>query len=318
MNFLDILVAVVPVFLMIGLGCVTRVTGILNDGAEKGVMGLVLWVLYPCFILWKVPGNESLQNASIVGVSIAVGCLLTVLSFGVAWSLGWLSRISVEDGRSTFAVSAGLQNYGFIPIPLIIAVFGDLADETLGVLFVHNLGVEIAMWTIGLMILSGNSKGSWKRLINGPTIAIATGLFLNFSGLYLSIPEVANKTIAQLGNCAIPVSLILVGAALAGVVQSEKWKTKWNVIGGAMAVRFAIMPVVILGVAGLVSFSPNLQRVLIVEAAMPAAAFPVVLAKHFGGKPGVAAQIVIATSLASLLLTPSILSLALKLFGIVI
>ncbi len=315
MYFLDILVAVIPVFLMIGLGCVTRVVGLLDDDAEKSIMNLVLWVLYPCFILWKVPGNESLQDATVVGVAIAAGCLLTVLAFAVAWSSGWLARISSEDGRNTFALSAGLQNYGFIPIPLVIALFGDQAEE-LGVLFVHNLGVEIAMWTIGLMILSGNSKGSWRRLINGPTIAILTGLVLNFSGLYQLIPKVANDAISQLGNCSIPVSLILVGAALAGVVQREKWQTKWNVIGTAMAVRFVIMPAVILCVAATVSFSPNLQRVLLIEAAMPAAAFPVVLAKHFGGKPGVAAQIVISTSIASLLLTPLLLSLALKLFGI--
>jgi len=316
MNFLDILAAVVPVFLVIGLGGVTRVTGILNDAAEKSVMNLVLCVLYPCFILWKVPGNESLQDPSIVGTSIAVGCLLTVVSFAIAWSLGWVSKISEEDGRRTFAVSAGLQNYGFIPIPLIVAVFGELADETLGVLFVHNLGVEIAMWTCGLILISGNSKGSWKRLINGPTIAIATGLILNFSGLYKQIPGVANAAITQLGTCAIPVSLVLVGAALAGVVQGEKWETKWNVIFGSLTVRFAIMPVVILSVAAATSFAPNLQRVLIVEAAMPAAVFPVVLAKHFGGKPGVAVQVVIATSVASLLLTPAILSIALRLFGV--
>ena len=100
MNFLDILTAVVPVFLIIGLGCVTRVTGILNDAAEKSVMNLVLWVLYPCFILWKVPGNESLKDPAVVGISIAVGCILTVVSFAIAWSLGWVSKISAEDGLS--------------------------------------------------------------------------------------------------------------------------------------------------------------------------------------------------------------------------
>ena len=330
MNFLDILAEVIPFFLMIGVGCITRVGGILNSESEKSVMNLVLWLLYPCFILWKVPGNESLQDFSIVGIAIAAGFFVTVAAFAIAWLMGWVSKVSIENGRHTFAVSAGLQNYGFIPIPLVYALFG---DETLGVLFVHNLGVEIALWTVGLVIISGKSKGAWKRLINGPTIAIAIGLLLNFAGAWLVFPAesettsgilwlyswclgMLNTTVAQLGNCTIPVSLTLVGASLAGVVQSEKWETKWNVILGAMAVRFAIMPVVFLSVAAAVSFSPNLQRVLLVESAMPAAVFPVVLAKHFGGKPGVAAQIVIATSLASLLLTPTILSLALKLFGV--
>ena len=312
MNFLPILAEVIPFFLMIGLGCITRVGGILNSDSEKSVLNLVLCVLYPCFVLWKVPSNESL-SVSVVALSIGVGFSLTAIAFLVAWLTGRFAKVSQQNARGTFAVSAGLQNYGFIPIPLVIALFG---DEALGVLFVHNLGVEIAMWTVGLMILSGNAKGSWKRLINGPTIAITIALFLNFTGLHTWVPGVANKAIAQLGNCTIPVSLILVGSTLAGVVQSEKWETKWNVIWGAMGVRFAIMPLIFLGAAVAVSFSPNLQRVLIVEAAMPAAVFPVVLAKHFGGKPGVATQIVIATSLASLILTPTILSLALMLFGI--
>ena len=333
MEFLNILAAVIPFFLMIGCGCITRVTGILNSDSEKSVMNIVLWLLYPCFILWKVPGNESLQEFSVIGIAIAAGFCVTVVAFAVAWAMGWLSQVSVQDGRNTFAVSAGLQNYGFIPIPMVKALFGDRADETLGVLFVHNLGVEIALWTVGIVIISGQAQGAWKRLINGPTIAIAVGLSLNFAGAWLGFPAesesthwlmwlyqwclgMANEAIAQLGNCAIPVSLILVGSSLAGVVQSEKWKTKWNVICAAMTVRFVIMPIVVLGVAALVSFSPSLQRVLIVEAAMPAAVFPIVLAKHFGGKPGVAAQIVIATSAASLLLTPAILSFALKLFGV--
>lgn len=329
MNFVNILAAVIPCFMMIGLGCVTRVGGVLNSESEKSVMNLVLWLLYPCFVLWKVPGNENLQDFSVVGISIAAGFCLTVVAFAVAWFMGWVSKVSIENGRHTFSVSAGLQNYGFIPIPMVEALFG---DETLGVLFVHNLGVEIALWTVGLVIISGKSKGAWKRLINGPTIAIAIGLLLNFAGPCFEFPSesestwmvwlfgwclgMVSKTVALLGNCTIPISLVLVGASLAGVVQSEKWETKWNMILGAMAVRFAIMPIIVLGVAAAVSFCPGLQRVLIVESAMPAAVFPVVLAKHFGGKPGVAAQIVIATSVASLLLTPTILSLALKLFGV--
>jgi len=181
-------------------------------------------------------------------------------------------------------------------------------------------------------------RSDWlSSLINGPTIAIAIGLTLNFAGelfpdtsqlaepiqpsqrmlwFYDWVLGIVHQAVAQLGICAIPTSLILVGASLAGVVQSEKWQTKWNVISGAMAFRFAIMPTITLCVAAAISFSPSLQQVLIVQAAMPAAVFPVVLAKHFGGKPGVAAQITIATSLASLLLTPAILSLAMKFFGV--
>ena len=56
--------------------------------------------------------------------------------------------------------------------------------------------------------------------------------------------------------------------------------------------------------------------IMLVESAMPAAVFPIVIAKHFGGKPAVAVEIVIYTTVASLLMTPAILTLAFWLFGV--
>ena len=73
------------------------------------------------------------------------------------------------------------------------------------------------------------------------------------------------------------------------------------------------MPLAFIAVAALLTGSQELQRVLVVEAAMPAAIFPIVLAKHYGGKPNVAVQVCLATSLVSLVLTPAWLLLGLHL-----
>ena len=316
MNFLTILGATVSVFLIIAVGYVTRLVGMVNDQSEKSVMRIIVNVLYPCFILSKIPGNEALKEVSIVAVAFGVGFLLTVTGLGVARSVGLGLRIDKEDGLNTFCVATAIQNYGFIPIPLIIAFFGDSADETLGVLFVHNLGLEMALWTIGIVLLSGTMTGAAKRLVNGPTIAITLGLILNFTGLYEFIPGFVATAMKDLGNCSIPIGLLLVGAALAGVIQNDKWTTNWPVISGAMLIRFVIMPILFLASAAAVGFSPELKRVLIIESAMPAAAFPIVLSKHFGGKPSIAVQVCLVTSIASLVMTPVLLMIALKWFGI--
>ncbi|MFK7769860.1 MAG: AEC family transporter [Mariniblastus sp.] len=316
MQFFDILTATIWVFLAVGIGYLTRVLGIINDESEKSIMRLVLIVLYPCFILSRVPSSQSLQNTSIVTMALIAGFALTCIGFFVSFYFGKVLGIDKGKGRETFCVATALQNYGFIPIPLIEALFGESSKETLGVLFVHNLGLEIAMWSIGIIILSGTMKGAFRRLINGPSVAIALGLFLNFTGLHSKIPGPINELMMQLGNCSIPISLILVGATLAGVVEREKISFHWRVVTGAMLVRFAVMPFVFLFAAWLVSASKELQTVLIVESAMPTAIFPIVLAKHFGGKPSVAVQIVIVTSIASLLLTPLLLMLGMQFFDV--
>lgn len=316
MNFADILLAAIPVFLIVAVGYGTRIFGVVNDDSEKSIMKLIVNVLYPCFIIARVPGNQALQQVDVVVAAAAAGFGLTVVALTIAKGLGHAVKIDPVDGINTFCVATAIQNYGFIPIPLIETLFGDSATETLGVLFVHNLGLELAMWTIAIVLLSGTMQGAWRRLINGPTIAIAAGLFLNFTGLYELIPTFASKAIYDIGQCSIPMGLILAGATMAGVVQREKWKINPKVISGSLAIRFAIMPAIFLLVASFVSFSPELRNVLLVEAAMPTAIFPIVLAKHFGGKPAIAVEICIVTTLTSLVMTPVILLLALHWFGI--
>lgn len=312
-NFVEIVIHTLPVFLMVGVGYLIRQLKVITDESEKSIVRLVVNVLYPCFILTKIPGNQSLQQLSVVFTALMAGFILTLTGLLVSRMLGGGFNIKKEDGLNTFSVSTALQNYGFIPIPLIEALFPDVADQTLGVLFVHNLGLELAMWTVCIVMLSGTAKGAMKRLINGPTIAIIAGLLLNFTGFHQWIPSVAQKAAHDLGNCTIPISLVLVGATLASVISSHKIQLQPKIIFGSLLVRFAIMPIAFIAVAAMVTGSQELQRVLVVEAAMPAAIFPIVLAKHYGGKPNVAVQVCLATSLISLVLTPAWLLLGLHL-----
>lgn len=315
MTYWDILGETIPVFLMIGVGCVCRIVGLVTESSEKSIMAIVLNVLYPCFIISEICGNQALQQVSTVVTALAVGLTVTAIALGVAASVSRLLKLKSGPEQNTFTVSGAIQNYGFIPIPLIRGLFPEEAKETIGVLFVHNLGLELALWTIGVVIISGKREGMWRRLINGPTVAIIAGLALNFTSGHEHIPLVATKAMGQLGLCTIPVSLLLVGVSLAGVVMSGKWLSGWRIPVGAITVRFLVMPIFFLLAARLLSFSQPLMLIMLVEAAMPAAVFPIVIAKHFGGKPAVAVEIVVFTTVASLALTPAILTLAIWLFG---
>jgi predicted permease len=50
--------------------------------------------------------------------------------------------------------------------------------------------------------------------------------------------------------------------------------------------------------------SLELKRVLVVQAAMPSGMMPLVLARHYGGRPLVAAQIIVGTTLLGVLVIP--------------
>ena len=55
--------------------------------------------------------------------------------------------------------------------------------DVVGVLLVHNVGVEAAVWTVGVAILSGESlRRGLKKLLQPMTVALFVALALNFAG----------------------------------------------------------------------------------------------------------------------------------------
>ena len=317
MMFEKILISTISVFLVVFVGFLAQRCKIITQETESNLMQLVLWVLYPCFVLHNVPGNESLKDPGLVAITIAIGAGVVFAGILICWLVGKLLKVPRSEGLNTFMVATGIQNYGFIPIPLIEALFPkEQSSVIVGVLFVHSLGVEIVIWTFAVVIISGSTSGAWKRLLNGPTLSIGLGLFLNFTGWHVHVPEFANASIALLAPCSIPMALILVGASMGGVLEKEKWQFDWPVMGTSVVLRFVILPILFLSVAFAVSFSRELQILLVVQSAMPTAVTPILLARHFGGRPRVAVQVCLTTSIACLVLTPLVLTFALLQMGI--
>jgi predicted permease len=208
-----------------------------------------------------------------------------------------------------------MYNYGYFPIPIIALLFD---RETTGVLFVHNLGVEFAMWALGVgFILSVNDpKSIWRRIFSGPVIAILIGAPLNLLRADEHMPNFALQTIDLLGQCAIPLGLILIGATFADLARGAKFGQGIRVPAAACLLRLGLFPIAFILFAFLFPFSVELKRVLIIQAAMPCAVFPIVLARHFDGSPEVALKVVLSTTVLSLITIPLWISLGLKLIPV--
>ena len=84
----------------------------------------------------------------------------------------------------------------------------------------------------------------------------------------------------------------------------------------ALALRMAVLPLGLLLLAKLLPASDELKRVMVVEAAMPAAVVPIVMARHYGGDPALALRIVLVSTAASFITTPLWTRLGLKLVGV--
>ena len=113
-----------------------------------------------------------------------------------------------------------------------------------------------------------------------------------------------------LGSGAFPLALLITGAIMIDMVQVEKPSAR-IAIGGSIT-RLMLIPVIILAAAKYLPLSLELKQVLVVQAAMPAAMSPLLIAKLYGGRPGIAAQIIVVSTLLSLLTLPWVIALGIQ------
>ena len=308
-EFFTVLTAVVPVFAIMGIGLWLRRRDWLSADADASLMRVTINLLLPALIFDSVLGNAALRRPENLLLPPLVGFVMVVVGIAVAWAFARAAGLRTKTEQRTFAFLTGLQNYGYLAIPLCVTLFD---SGTTGVLFVHNVGPETAMWTLGVALLSGRRPaGGWKKILNAPLAALLLALALNFLGICFAPPApvlVAGKIILTavhwLGQSAIPLALLLIGAIVADHLDDARGGSAARVVTVAALVRLGVMPVLFLLLAKFLPCSIELKHVLIVQGAMPSAVLPIVLAKHYGGDARTALQVALGTSLLGLVTIP--------------
>ncbi len=308
-----IIQSVLPVYGLIILGGALRHTHRLLPGADSSLMKIVFHCFYPCLILDKVLTNSSAKDLTLLLWSLPVGFGIIALGLIIARLGGRLFKIPKGSDRNTFATTVGIQNYGFAAVPIVMALF---PDDTLGVLFIHSLGVELALWTIGIATLQGFFPKDFKSLISPPILAVIIGLILNYTGVGDALASRSAfdslfTLLRWLGSCSFPVALIMVGSNLRD--ELKHCVPSFKVATSSILIRAMILPALILTFVTLTPFPVELKQVLIVQAAMPSAVMPIVLAKFYNGKPAMACQVVICTQVIGILTIPFWISIGLML-----
>jgi len=308
-TYWHLLLLILPVFALIGIGAGMRRVGWLTTEADASLLKLIVNFLYPCLILDNVLGNAALRQPGNLLLAPLIGFLSIAAGFGLAYHAGRALGLDRGTGLRTFAFSTGINNYGYIPIPLMTALFG---RESLGVLFVHNVGCEGAIWTIGILVLAGLSlREGWRKLANPPVFALISAVTINMLDLGRFIPEAARSVIHLGGECAVPLGLLLIGATLMEYLSRPRELFDARVTLASNALRLGVLPLLILLLAKFLPCPTDLKRLLVVQAAMPAGILPIVIARHYGGRPLTAVQVVVGTTALGLLLIPLWLRLGL-------
>jgi predicted permease len=313
--------------LIIAVGAAVRRLGILDEQADRSMLNLCVHLLLPCLILDHVIASDALRQSRNLLLSPLLGFVVTAGSLVLAGLAARLGRLGPNPAR-TFRFIAGIYNYGYIPVPLMATLYG---GNALAVLFLFNLGTETAFWTVGFATFMGHSPLSdWRRVLTTPVRAVILGVAINLLtacfGLRLDDATLASATwgwpvkvlldaVNQIGLCSIPVALIVIGATMADFWGEFRAAAGAGVMALALAVRNLVCPLAFVLLAMALPVSRELKETLVVQAAMPAGLFPLLLTRHNGGSTPVALQVIFSTSAVAIITLPLWIHFGMKLIG---
>lgn len=299
--------AVLQIFLLAAIGFFLVKKNILRADALNALSRLLIEVTLPALIFSQLIRDFSfslyprwwifpLLSLAITMGGLALGGLFTGFIKGRQQKLQFLSLIT-------------FQNSGYMPLMLVTALLPkEKADTMFIYIFLFLLGFNLVIWSLGVYLLtvSRAKKFELGSLFSPPVIATLTSLIAICFGLNKFIPHIALKPLKMLGDCTLPLAMLVVGGNLGQIRLGRV--NKRGIILLSLA-KLVILPA--LGLMLILKFKlPQLLGLLILmELAVPPAMSLGVIIRHYKKEDLFISQGIFIGHLLSLLTMPVFLSL---------
>jgi predicted permease len=314
MNYISILLALLPYMGYALLGVVCNRIGISRGKPEKYLLFMLINIMVPVLSFNFIIGNPAINDIGNIASAPFVGFFSIVAGFFIARYTARLFGIKRDDSVKSFAFSVGMYNYVFYAVPLAMVLYG---DEVVGILLVHNLGNEIAVWSVGAGMLAGSGLfNPMKILQNPPILAIVASLIINFLTGGAPMPPMLKSFASIVATLAIPAGLFISGATLAGNMGLFAKKDGLKITIGSLALRMFVIPLFVVCVVAVLPVPAELKMVTAIQASMPAGMSTVVIVKYFNGDAESSVPVIIATTVASIFTMPLWITVFQRILGV--
>ena len=272
---------------------------------ESGVLSKLLsWVGMPFLVISSTMGitftSEFTKN---ILLCFLIGILFTVGAFFLSALLVKKEDEKKKAGMQRFCMI--FSNNGFLGIPLAQAVFGNSPVVTY--LIVFNILTNIAMFTLGVYLISGdkNAVNVKKAFLSPVVIAFVLGILFNLLGVPTLLPEVSTYA-NHLKGIVTPLSMIILGIKMAGVDFKKLFSSKKTYF--VCVIKLIAVPVLGVALVWLLSLVQvvNADMVLgfFVAFAMPTAGLSSAFADQHNGDTESAVAFTLSTTLLSVATIP--------------
>ena len=300
---------------LVGAGFLARRRGMLSAQGTNDLAHIALSLVYPALIFVSI-AELSLAD---LRAHLSLPLLVMVIAFtGLGLGLlavRFLGRVPPETARA-FLFHCLINNYSFLPLPLVLFRYGDAG---VALLIFSSVGYEILLWSLGVMLFSRaeRKRDQLKSLFSPPFLALLVSLAWVAARDLLPWPAppaglaLAGQTLRSglktLGAATIALSMLVAGSRFA--VLEFKTILGWR-IWFVSAIRLVAVPLILIPGLGLIPMDPVARGILCIIAVMPSAMVSVLFSERYGGDTDFIAGGLLLTHLWALITVPLFLAWA--------
>ena len=289
--------AVLPVALLLLLGCLMRKRGLVSEHFAAEGDHLCMRLLFPVLLFRSISQGELALDSCLRSIAFAYGIIAVSLLAGILL----IPRL-VRDRNQIAVVIQSLYrgNFTLYGIPLCQLLGGAGAADAASAIAAATLPVLNIAAVVMYAWYAGRERRNWAQLLKGILKnPILWGVFLGlaFRPFHAVLPGPLESLTASLAAMASPLAFLTLGTKLyGGRVPAEQRK----LTGAVVLYKLLIMPVLVLPVAiwGFGLRGPELIPVFLFAAA-PSAITTYQLAGEYGADDLLAGSIVTISTLFS-------------------
>ena len=298
-----ILNTISPVFLVIILGAILRLSGFFKDEITDALSKLTYWVALPVLLFHSIASSQyGFGDALQVFYAVAAGMAVAI---AVSAAICIFFKID-RSSAGAFIQGAFRGNLIFIGLPLVVYSFASRSQggiDKLQETAILTLSLAIPMYNIVTIVILLICKHSIdiktpfkivKELLSNPLV-IASACGILYCHYFNNIPVVVGRSCEIIGLMALPLALLSIGASIVGTKNAANYPLAFT----SSLIKVALCPFAGFFIARRLGLSSDQTQIALLFLACPTAVSSYIMASQMGSNARLAAAIVVVSSVLS-------------------
>ncbi len=295
--FLDILLIVLPVFLVIGLGFSLKRTGLVNSVFLYQLNRLIYYIALPALLFYKIAvADFTASFNSMLLLGLLAGVFLTfLLSYGYAALRGYPPEV-----RGSFCQGAFRGNLAYIGLAIVFNAFGEEGLAAAGILLGFIVPFFNFLAIIALLLPhrhNGQRIGAafWAQQLGFNPLIISSFAGILWSFLELPLPQVIDRSLDIITGMALPLALLAIGASF----SLEKLRGDLSKALIATAIKIVWLPLCTALILFFLGIGGRDLAIGVIFAGTPTATAAYIMAQQMKGDAELSGSIIMLSTLFS-------------------